>query len=113
MWKLVAKYINKKKSDKITVKKLVLDNGEVVVNPVNIASELNKFFCSVGKKLAESIEGGEGLYREEMQPRSMFLTPVTEQEVLRYISVLDSKKSSGPDYIPPLSKQLASTSQNH
>ena len=86
------------------------ENGKVIDNPSAIANIFNNVFVNVGLNTGKDIPPGncspasflKGTYSE-----SMFLSPVTPNEVEDFISQMDNNKSIGPFSIPvPLLKIL-------
>ncbi len=51
LWKTFGKILNNKKSSSHVVNKLRINNKEISDN-YQIAEEFNKYFCSIGEKLA-------------------------------------------------------------
>ena len=60
---------------------------------------MNEFFTNIGKKLAESIPLTDSVPNLDINEFSMYLYPVTVDEVKQIVSNLKPKKSSGYDGI--------------
>ena len=73
-------------------------NNKQIKDPKEIVNEFNKFFVSVGPKLAEKIECSPDVniyqYMDNMNERSMFLTNVCENEIIEIVSNFKNKMSS-------------------
>ena len=101
LWKTFGKILNNKKSSSHVVNKLRINNKEISDN-YRIAEEFNKYFCSIGEKLAENFENSNYNYRNYLRNKvenSFFFHEITENELSKEISKLDNKKSSGFDEI--------------
>ena len=83
-----------------TIDKLTFNNKDIT-DPKDICNELNKYFCSVGETLSQSLKpcGQFDFKKYNPQPcrHSMFCSPVTPEEVLKIIQNFPSNKSPGPD----------------
>ena len=66
LWKTFGKILNNKKSSSHVVNKLRINNKEISDN-YQIAEEFNKYFCSIGKKLAENFENSNYNYRNYLR----------------------------------------------
>ena len=99
LWDKLKKAIGKS-NDKSTISDTFLINGQLVGDPHIISNEFCKYFTTVGKSFANKIE------RTSKQPKdflsgnfvdSFYLAPTDENEVIRTINNLKSKKSAGHD----------------
>ena len=74
----------------IKIKKKVHDN-KVITGDKDISDAFNKYFCTIGKSLANKIPNVNMKYTDfmdESSTTSMFLLPATETEILKAISSL-------------------------
>ena len=81
----------------------IVDGNQTFTNPKEIASAFNKFFSSIGEKLADSIPNVESdplAFMGPSQLNNYFLSPVTAKEIEQEISSLNSSKAVGPFSIP-------------
>ena len=81
----------------------MLDNGSQVNDPVKMANIFNKFFVNVGPNVDKSVSRTKISLLEflkDRNPNSMFLAPVTPQEIETITRLLNTKKSIGPYSIP-------------
>ena len=81
----------------------LLDNGSQVNDPVKMANIFNKFFVNVGPNVDKSVSRTKKSsldFLKDRNPNSMFLAPVTPQEIETIIRLLNIKKSIGPYSIP-------------
>ena len=63
----------------------------------------NNFFTTVADKITSKIPKTPKSpldYLQNRNPASLFLSPVTSEEILDLINLLDSSKSVGPNNIP-------------
>lgn len=75
-------------------------NGQTVSSPSEISNELNKHFCKIGSSIASKLPAGSGTfntYLDRPNPNSMFVTPVTELEVVKLLNTVSTNKASGDD----------------
>ena len=103
LWKVYRHLMGKDDNKKATVlNKLINDNGVVTGND-GIANTFNKYFCTIGQKLAETFQVNDNYkkYLTSFFSNSMFLNPITEFELHKEITKLPTDKSPGYDEIPP------------
>ena len=84
------------------VNKIVVDNCEII-DQESIANAFNEFFANIGSNLASSIPSATQTAREFMSPPicdSLFLAPVTANEIEVEIAKLNASKAVGPFSIP-------------
>ena len=78
-------------------------NGSMINNPVDIAENFNKYFCGVGRTLANNINCNNSIsfknYMKNRVSSSMFLRPTCATEILRIINQMNLNKSCGSDGI--------------
>ena len=77
-------------------------NGEMSNDPTKIANSFNRFFVDVGPSLAKQIPPiGKvyGDYLKEPIINSIFLSPVTEHEIIKIVTAFNNNKASGIDGI--------------
>ena len=102
IWHGIKQIIQIKTQVNQKVNKIVIDNREIV-DPKPIANALNDFFANIGTNLACSIPSSSQSAREFMSSRildSLFLSPVTENEIEEEIAKLNVSKAVGPSSIP-------------
>ncbi len=78
------------------------DTGEYTSDPNLISNDFNDFFVNIGPNLASQIENENQNYSDFLfhpSNHTMFMQPVTENEILKIISKLDPNKSPGHDNI--------------
>ena len=102
-WKSFGKTINNKKNKSNHRLQKLFINGHEITDDVEIANELNNYFSEIGEKLSSNIRP-TGIdftsYLKKKINEKFFLAPVMEQEVRGELSILNHKKSPGPDSIP-------------
>ena len=97
----------------------VLDNGDTVTNPYDIANTFNNYFASIAETTKKSIKYSHKHFSDYLSNESistLFLQPTDREEIVNIITSLNSNKASGPNSIPykilfllknEISKQLA------
>ena len=101
LWKTFGKILNNKKSSSHVVNHIKINNKKIS-DSYQIAQEFNKYFCSIGEKLAENFENTSPnhlTYLRNKVESSFFFHKINENELEREINKLDNKKSSGFDDI--------------
>jgi hypothetical protein len=96
-WNIIKEFIGTKKSAKIQ-SKFKLSNGEITTDKKIICDNFNTFFVNIGPTLAKGFDNVNGLpgdYLKNMQLNSMFLTPVTSEEIKK---IMFSLKDSAPGH---------------
>ena len=103
LWIGIKSIINVKAKNQISLISHLTDNGSCVHDPVKMASTFNKFFVNVGPNIDKSIPRSRKApldYLKNSNPSSLFLAPVTPDEIEIIIKSLNTKKSIGPYSIP-------------
>ena len=100
LWKRFGNVLGKSKSNNSSTEKLLINN-QCITDQKTITSEFNKYFCSVGEKLASKIRdtGIDNFKQYLNQPtqQSLFLTNITINEITIEINNLEQNKSPGHD----------------
>ena len=81
----------------------ILNNNKSVDNPNDIADIFNNFFANIGKTTEKGIPRGSQnplFYLRGNYSGSIFLSPVTSNEIWAFIGKMDASKSSGPYSVP-------------
>ena len=81
----------------------ILNNNKPVDNPDDVANILNNFFANIGKVTEKVILRGSHsplFYLMGNYSGSIFLSPVTSNEIWTFIGKMDASKSSGPYSVP-------------
>ena len=107
LWKVFGSILNNKKSKPIN--KIKINNKELTDQNV-ITDEFNKYFSTIGAKLAEnfnSINTNHKSYLMNKVENSFFLHSTTEWEITKEINNMDFKKSPGYDEISVKFLQVA------
>jgi hypothetical protein len=99
-WKLINTVINKDVSQqKISG---ITHNGIYTENSSSISEHFNNYFANIGPSLASKIPPCNSNFMSYLgipNPHSIFLDPVTTEEVCDVVANLANKKSSGSDSI--------------
>lgn len=100
IWNIYGEIMNKKKkTPKVTE---LNTNSKTLKTDKEVADGFNKFFSSIGHTMAKQCSDQSNCIDNisNHQKQNMFLTPVTEEELLKELHKIPSKKSSGLDGIP-------------
>ena len=103
LWKIFGKILNNKKSSSNTINKININNADISDSYL-IVQEFNKYFCSIGDKLAQKFNNANysdrhKTYLRNKVERCFYFHEIKESEIEHEIDKLDNKKSSGHDDI--------------
>lgn len=101
-WNELNRVLGRSKSAPVVKRLLSRDGNQTFTENNEISNQMNEYFINVGNELAQDIRSAgetDGLSFGDSSHQSMFLTPVTSDEVYRLISNLDVNKSCGVDAI--------------
>jgi len=100
MWKVYSELLGRKQSKSNKIPKLVI-NGKPITGDHNITDAFNDYFATIGKNLADGFPNNNNYknYLTAYYSESMFITPVTEEELLKTIAALPLNKAPGLDGI--------------
>ena len=82
-WKIIREVLNQPNSKPTNIPLTV--NGALVADPITIANEFNNYFASIGPTMAATIPRANlhpSSYLKNPNPNSMFINPVTTNEVI-------------------------------
>jgi len=99
MWQLINREIGKAPENE---EKLELRIGnKLILNPTEITDKLNTHFVSTVEELVKQKSNGS-VYNLKIKqyPNSIFIYPVTEEEVISLTKSLKGKPTAGDDDIP-------------
>jgi hypothetical protein len=102
IWQGVRDIISLKSSKSLKPISLKI-NGAVVSDPTAVANSFNSYFSSIAESIRSQVPPSSkqySFYLNHSNRNSMFLSPVTPEEVSNSILSLSSNKSSGPNSIP-------------
>mgnify|MGYP000953569661 CR=1 FL=1 len=101
MWRTLGSILNPNKKAKHNQIVELKINNVSVTGDYEIANAMNKYFCNVGKNLADELPAGKDFHNYLKPPvqESIFLYPATEQEISDEIKKLNPRKSPGHDCI--------------
>jgi hypothetical protein len=68
MWEILNELTGKKLSKSGTKIEKICSAGETITGSLNIANEFNKFFCSVGEKISNSVENTTAKPEDYLRP---------------------------------------------
>lgn len=101
LWQTLNKLIGRVK-DKTSLTDSFLVNGQLITDQHHISNAFCDYFTNIGKLLAEKIPSPDKSfdgYLSGNTRNSLFFTPTDEDEIIKLISGLKSKKSYGYDTI--------------
>jgi len=102
IWQGVSNIISLKGSNSPKPISLKIGNA-VISNPLAVANEFNTYFTSVADAIRSSIPQCDkhfSSFLKHPNPNSIFLSPVTSDEVSKIISSMPSSKAYGPNSVP-------------
>ena len=102
-WKLINEITNKNKPSSELPDNFMKDDN-IITDPNEIANNFNDYFVNVGPKLADKIPPSNvnfSSYLPASNQDSIFLDPITENEVKIEIDQLNVNKSGGYDEMSP------------
>ena len=103
LWSGIKSIVNVKSKNQFSRLSHLTNNGMRVDDPVKMANIFNQYFVNVGSNLDNTIPRTRKSpidYLKNRNGSSMFLAPVTTQEIDVIIQSLNTKKSIGPYSIP-------------
>jgi hypothetical protein len=106
-WDIINQMITRKtrKPENISI----IDGDRLLDEPVSVCQAFSDFFGSVGEALSKSIPNVPYSFGGAVQPRSMYMRPVTESEIKTILKNLKLDASTGVDGIGvKLIKNIAS-----
>lgn len=98
VWNIINRNMGKKKVNAENIALLPEGQNNICKDPTTIANIFNEHYCSIAQKL-QGPNVGQGTMPQNRVPFSMFLTPVTREDITAAISNLKNKKCSGYDDI--------------
>ena len=101
-WKIINDLLNKKSSTRSSYPTEFVENGAIISGNMNIVEHFNSFFANIGPTLAEGIPKSDrhvGSFMGDRVTDSIFLNPVTDEELLNIVHNAKDIKSKGYDGI--------------
>ena len=100
-WKLIKSILPK---SSLTNSRMELNiDGKATADRQNISDKFNQYFTQIGPDLAKKIPGITGSHREFINTNkcqnSMFINPVTTEEIISIVNSLKGNKAAGHDNI--------------
>lgn len=106
----IKEVTNDKSKNKVIMDKINIDNNFYTFKdqPEFIANTINKYYVNIGQQMAEQIAEIQNKTADSiadsytpptLHPDSLFLSPVTEDEVNSTLNTLKTNSASGPDDI--------------
>ena len=104
LWSGIKSIVNMKAKNELSQISHLLNNGKRIDDPVKMANIFHHYFVNAGSNIDKSIPRTKKSptdYLKNRNSNSLFLTPVTEQEIVIIIQSLNlSRKAIGPYSIP-------------
>jgi hypothetical protein len=93
LWNIINTKLGKNIKNDNHINYLKHDNIKIT-NPDNIAENMNKYFCSIGKKMRNKIQKpqNENIQMPPMNDSSLYLFPTNSNEIREIIRCLKNKK---------------------
>ena len=101
MWNSINSLLGKNKSKK-ELPEYFMHENKTIKDPKDIANIFNNFYVSIGPSLADSlpcVNSAMNTLPAVNLMNSFYLAPTTEEEILKIISILKPKTSTGNDEI--------------
>ena len=103
-WSILNNIMGRNTKRKNTLPTTFFDDKKSYSSPSDIANQFNSFFTGIGPSLANKIPSSTippTHYLKNHISNSIFLAPVTPEEILDLTKLLKDGKSAGPDDIDP------------
>ena len=98
-WKIINDLLNKRSSTRSSYPTEFMKHGSIISGNMNIAEHFNSFFANFGPTLAKGIPKSDRHVESFLGVRvtdSIFLNPVTDEELLHIVHNANDKKSNSP-----------------
>ena len=102
VWKIINDIIDYKNKKLGSMPDTIIDsNNKLQSNPFNISCAFNEYFANVGVKMA-SVISPKDINKTSLPslPQSLFVTLITEQEIIMQLNILNPNKSTAVNDIP-------------
>jgi hypothetical protein len=97
-WKIINRSMGKSEMKKENIKIKICPEQPECEDPMLVGKAFNEYYTSIASKLIGTVDA-KGTTKENPCKFSMFLDPVTENDVILAFSKLKSKKCSGHDNV--------------
>ncbi|KAK3909850.1 Putative 115 kDa protein in type-1 retrotransposable element R1DM [Frankliniella fusca] len=95
-WKVINRNMGKQERDMSNVEIRIAENDPIITDPKVVADKFNVYFSEIASKLIGN-NARNGTSPNNSSNLSMYLSPVTESDIIVAISKLKNKKCSGHD----------------
>ena len=102
-WKGIKSIISMKNKSNNDSPTSIIHQGKFIADPLSIANVFNDFFSTVAQKVQSKIKFSRKSFSDFLPPNiheSIILSQITEDEISKIISSLNSSKSTGSNSIP-------------
>jgi hypothetical protein len=102
VWKIYSELLGRVKSPTRTNVSKLIHEGQTISNDSQIAKTFNEYFATIGEKLAAkclptNTREPHQPYLNDFHTNTLFLSPVTEEEISKIVLKLDANKAPGLD----------------
>ncbi|XP_077969489.1 uncharacterized protein LOC144424244 [Styela clava] len=100
-WKTIKSLISPKRNLSFP-EEILNGNGSIVKNPLEITNCFNNYFVSIGNSLSSKLPNSDVFkhYVQRQVKSTVYLEPVSENELLAELTKININKAIGPDNIP-------------
>jgi hypothetical protein len=104
IWQVIHKETGRTFSQKQDIK--IVRNSEEITNPYQLSELFNSYFCKISQELLKKNGGKKTLISEnyhlkiKKNSKTMFLSPITESEVVKVARCFKNKLTAGINEIP-------------
>ena len=103
LWETFGPIINPGKRKELHKIEKINKEGSFLTNKKDIANHFNNYFCNIGKKLQNNVPTTNKNYKNYLTNQnlnSFFISPVSEDELLKVIHTINNRKAKGIYDIP-------------
>ena len=103
LWETFGPIINPGKRKELHKIEKINKEGSILTNKKDIANHFNNYFCNIGKKLQNNVPTTNKNYKNYLTNQnlnSFFISPVSEDELLKVIHTINNRKAKGIYDIP-------------
>jgi len=100
LWKVINDITCIKSKNNQYINKLIVDDN-VITGHKSVANEINEYFTNIGTSITNNVKTcyNSPLPMLSYCDKSIFLTPITQNEIIKYIKELNNSDTTGPDNI--------------
>lgn len=100
IWSYTNELLNKDKVMENKLKYIKTEDGNIISDEKEVADYMNNFFTNIGTNIAKNIKVTDYKHKVKMKIKdTMFIQPITENDVINYINKLKTDTAPGKDGI--------------